>query len=369
MIPYGHQYIDNQDIKSVLNVLKSDWLTQGPKILDFEKSLAKYCDAKYAVAVCNGTMALHLAYLVAGLSKLDEVITTPNTFVATTNMILAVGAKPVFCDIRNDTFNIDEAKIENFITKKTKAIVPVHFAGHPCEMEVIQKIAKRHKLIVIEDACHALGAQYKGSNIGSCKYSDMTIFSFHPVKSITTAEGGAILTNNKNIYQKLLLLRSHGIEKDKKGFNVMTELGFNYRLSDISASLGLSQLKKLDSFIKKRHEVVRWYKKVLSNVKEIILPKELPRLKSSWHIYVIITKRKKNRIPLYLYLKKHNIGVNFHYPCIYEHPYYKKNGFKKNRCLNAEIYSKTAITLPLHVLIKKEDIKFISKIIRSFFEA
>ncbi|MEK7173425.1 MAG: aminotransferase class I/II-fold pyridoxal phosphate-dependent enzyme, partial [Patescibacteria group bacterium] len=188
MIPYGHQSIDVGDIRAVAGVLKSDWLTQGPKVAEFEKALAKYCGAKFAVAVSSGTAALHLAYLVAGIGKGDEVITSPNTFVATTNMMLAVGAKPVFCDIRKDTYNIDETKIENLITPRTKAIVPVHFAGHPCEMDEILKIAKRNKLVVIEDACHALGAKYKNKKIGSL--SDMTVFSFHPVKVITTGEGG-----------------------------------------------------------------------------------------------------------------------------------------------------------------------------------
>src|SRR3989338_10507184 len=193
-IPYGRQAIDNADIKAVVKVLRSDWLTQGPAVKQFEESLAKYCNAKYAVAVSNGTAALHLAYLAGGLSANDEVITTPNTFAATTNMLLAVDAKPIFCDIRLNNYNLDETKIEKFITSKTKAIVPVHFGGQSCEMDTILKIAKKHNLLVIEDACHALGASYNNKKIGSM--GDMTVFSFHPVKSITTGEGGAILTNN-----------------------------------------------------------------------------------------------------------------------------------------------------------------------------
>ena len=207
MIPYGKQFIDKKDINAVVKVLKSDWLTQGPKVLEFEKALAKYCGAKYAVACANGTSSLHLAYLAAGLKKGDEVITTPNTFVATTNMLLAVGAKPIFCDIRLDTYNIDEAKIARLITPTTKAIVPVHFSGQSCEMEKINKIAlsaqagKKYKLLIIEDDSHGLGGKYKNGKIGSCKYSDITVFSFHPVKPITTGEGGAILTNNKKFYK------------------------------------------------------------------------------------------------------------------------------------------------------------------------
>ena len=217
MIPYGHQSIDKKDVEAIVKVLKSDWLTQGPKVLEFEKALAKYCGAKYAVAANNGTSALHLSYLVAGLKPGDEVMTSPNTFAATTNMLIVLGVKPVFCDIRLDTYNIDENKIKKLVSKKTKAIVPVHFSGQPCQMDKIYKIAKKYKLLVIEDACHALGAKYRGIKIGGCRYSDMAVFSFHPVKSITTGEGGAILTNNKKYYEKLKLLRNHGIHKDEKG--------------------------------------------------------------------------------------------------------------------------------------------------------
>jgi len=244
IIPYGHQYLDLKDTLSVIKTLWSNWLTQGPTGPDFEKALAKIVGARYAVVVSSGTAALHLAYLASKLKAGDEVITTPNTFVATSNMLLALGVKPVFCDIREDNSNIDESKIESLITEKTKAIVPVHFAGHPCVMEKIWDIAYRHNLIVIEDAAHALGAYYKNQPIGGGK-SSMTIFSFHPVKSITTGEGGAIVTNSQELYEKLKLLRSHGVKKDEQGFNIMTDLGFNYRLSDINSALGISQLKKL----------------------------------------------------------------------------------------------------------------------------
>lgn len=360
MIPYGKQYIDKKDIDEVVKVLKSDWLTQGPKVLEFEKALAKYCDAKYAVAVCNGTSALHLAYLVAGLKKSDEVITTPNTFVATANMLIAVGAKPVFCDIRDDTYNINENKIEELITPRTKAIVPVHFAGQSSEMEAIKKIAVKYKLIIIEDACHGLGGRYKKEKIGSCKYSDMAIFSFHPVKSITTGEGGAILTNSRKIYDKLISLRSHGIHKNKQGKNVMTELGFNYRLTDIQAVLGISQLKKLDRFVKQRHQVVKWYEQELKNIDNIILPKELPENYSAWHIYVIRTKKSIDRDKLTAYLKKQGVSVNFHYPAVYSHPFYRKNGYKNLKLKNMEEYHDTCITLPLHTSLIKKEIKYIA---------
>ncbi len=374
-ITYGQQYLDERDVGEVVRVLKAELITQGPKVLEFEKALAKYCGAKYAVAVSHGTAALHLAYLAAGFKKGDEVITTPNTFVATTNMLLEVGVKPVFCDIRLDTYNIDETKIEKLITKRTKAIIPVHFAGNPCEMAVIRKIAKKHKFFVIEDACHALGAKFKNSRIGNCRYSDMAVFSFHPVKSITTGEGGAILTNNKKLYEKLILFRNHGIYKDKKGKNIMIELGYNYRMTDIQATLGCSQLRKLDNFIQKRHEVVNWYRKELNNIKEIILPIKTSKNYSAWHIYVIRVRNLKLRYRLMRYLDKYEIGINFHYPAVYSHPYYKKNDClprwqagKNIQFKNEEKYQNTCITIPLHIMMTKEEVKYIAQVIKLFFK-
>lgn len=367
MIQYGKQNINQQDVQVVRQVLKSDFLTQGPQVLKFEKALARYCGAKYAVAVTNGTSALHLSYLIAGLKKGDKVITTPNTFVATTNMLLVLGAKPVFCDIREDTYNIDENQIEKLITKKTKAIVPVDFAGHSCEMEKIWKIAQKHNLIVIKDSAQGLGGKYNDFQIGSGRYSDMTIFSFHPVKSITTGEGGAILTNSKKYYQKLISLRSHGVHKDKNGQNVMTELGYNYRMTEMQAVLGISQLKRLNSFIKKRHQVIKWYESELKNIKEIILPQEIKNNYSAWHIYVIRAVHPKLRDKLVKYMKKNGVGVNFHYPAVYAHPYYKKLGYK-DKLKNMEIYHNFCITLPCHTLLKEQDIKYISKLIINFFK-
>jgi UDP-4-amino-4,6-dideoxy-N-acetyl-beta-L-altrosamine transaminase len=367
MIPYGHQKIEQDDIDEVIKVLKSDWLTQGPKVIAFEKALADYCGAKYAVVCTNGTSALHLAYLAADFSDRDEVITTPNTFVATSNMLLAVGAKPVFCDIRLDTYNIDEKKIEELITSKTKAIVPVHFAGQPCEMEKIKKIAGKNNLLVIEDACHALGAKYKNSKIGSCKYSDMTVFSFHPVKPITTGEGGAVLTNNEKYYKKLLLLRSHGIKKDKQGRNAMTELGYNYRMTDIQAALGISQLKKVDNFIKKRRQIVKQYEEELKGVNGIVLPKELSNNYSGWHIYVIRIKDFKKRDELAVYLKKNGIGVNFHYPAVYSHPYYIENGYKNIKLKNMEEYQNSCVTLPCHQQLIKSEVEYMANTIKEYF--
>jgi len=367
MIPYGKQYIDKDDIKEVLKVLKSDFLTQGPKVKEFEEKLAEYCGVKYAVAISCGTAALHLAYLALGLKSNDEVITTPNTFVATSNMLLAVGAKPVFSDVTIDTYNIDESKIEKAVTKKTKAIVPVHFAGHSCDMVFINKIAKKYKLKVVEDACHALGAKYKNKKVGDCQYSDMAVFSFHPVKSITTGEGGAILTNNEEYYKKLIHLRSHGVIKDEKGKNVMTDLGYNYRITDFQCALGLTQLKKLDWFNERRHQVVEWYKEEFKDFDNIVLPTELPDYYSSWHIYIIRTKKADDRDELMEYLKQNDIGVNFHYPAVYSQPYYRENGYKDVYLKIMEEYQKTCITLPCHVHLKKEDIKYIVKTLKDFY--
>lgn len=365
-IPYARQSIDKKDIQATSSVLSSDWLTQGPTVLKFEQAIAKYCRSKYAVSTSSGTSALHLAYLASGIKKGDEVITTPNTFVATTNMLLVIGAKPVFCDIRLDTYNIDESKIEKLITKKTVAISVVHFAGNPAEMDKIIKIAKKYKLKVIEDASHALGASYRKKRIGSLE-SEATIFSFHPVKSIATGEGGIIVTNNKKYYEKMLLLRNHGIYKDKKGANVMTELGYNYRMTDIQASLGISQLKKLTKFIKKREQIVDWYKQELKDCDTIVLPTENKDSKSANHIYVIRIKNRNRRDKFVSFLKKNNIGVNFHYPSVYSHPYYRKNGYRKTKLSNEEKYNKTCITLPLFVGLQKKDIHYISSTIKSFF--
>ena len=368
MIPYGRHYIDNSDIKAVLQSLRSDWLTQGPLVPMFEKKLARYCGARYAVAAASGTAALHLAYLAAGLTSGDEVITTPNTFAATANMLLAAGVRPVFSDIRLDTYNLDERQIDTLVTKKTKAIVPVHFAGQPCDMAAIKTLATKRKLFVIEDACHALGATYRGFRIGSCVYSDMAVFSFHAIKSITTGEGGAILTNSKKFYDKLTLLRSHGITKDKNGFNVMTELGYNYRLTEFAAALGIAQLKKLNGFIKARRRVVAMYARELKDLKNITLPVVLSGGNSSWHLYVILVKNKKDRLPLYTYLRDNGVGVNFHYPSVYAHSYYRHHGYQGVSLPNAELYQHTCITLPCHVSLTQAEVRYIVKTIADYYK-
>ncbi|MCM8832211.1 MAG: UDP-4-amino-4,6-dideoxy-N-acetyl-beta-L-altrosamine transaminase [Candidatus Omnitrophica bacterium] len=366
-IPYGHHHIDESDIKEVVKALKSNWITQGPKIKEFENALCEYTGSKYAVAVSSGTAALHMACLAAGVKEGDEVITSPITFVASANCVLYCGGRPVFTDIQEDTVNIDPEEIKKKINKKTKAIIPVHFAGHPCDLEEIYKIAKENNLIVIEDACHALGAEYKGFKIGACKYSDMTVFSFHPVKSITTGEGGAVLTNREDLYEKLVMLRNHGITKDDKKFinkgeggwyYEMQELGFNYRITDFQCALGISQLKKLDKFIKRRREIVQIYNKELSKIEEVILPLERPYVKSSWHIYYIRLRKPEKREFVFKQLQKKGIGVQVHYIPVYCQPYYKnKLGLQKYP--KAGNYYNSTITIPLYYGLKKDEINYI----------
>jgi len=370
IIPYGHQFIDAKDVKEVIKVLKSDWITQGPKVKEFEEALCKYTGAKYAVAVSSGTAALHIACLAVGISSDDEVITSPISFVASANCVLYCGGKPVFADVQEDTVNIDPIEIKKKITKKTKAIIPVHFAGHPCDLEEIYNIAKKYNLIIIEDACHALGAEYKGVKIGSCEYSDMTVFSFHPVKSITTGEGGAVLTNNKEIYEKLLIFRNHGITRDINKFTVknvgswyyeMQELGFNYRITDFQCALGLSQLKKIDKFIERRREIVEFYNEQLKDLEEIILPIEKPYIKSSWHIYYIRLKDSTKRRAVFEKLRESGIGVQVHYIPIHLQPYYRKIfKYKKGDYPVAENYYETTITLPLFVGLTIKQLKYIT---------
>lgn len=369
-IPYGHQWIDNNDIKEVVEVLKSDWLTQGPKIEEFEKSVAKYCKAKYAVAVSSGTSALYMAYRAAGIKPEDEVITTPLTFAATSNMIFFCGAKPVFADIKEDTLNIDPKGIEKKITQKTKAIVTVDFAGNPCDYDKILKIAQKHKLLVIEDACHALGAEYKNKKIGSL--ADMTILSFHPVKHITTGEGGMILTNSKNFYGRLKVLRSHGIVKKPEQGGWYYEIenpSFNFRITDIQCALGISQLKKIDSFIKRRREIAAIYNKSFKNIKEIITSAQKDYAKSSWHLYPIQVEGP-DRKKVFENLREMGIGVQVHYMPLHLHPFYqKKFGYKLGDFPIAENYYKRAITLPLFPKMTNKDIEMVIRAVKKVIDS
>lgn len=352
-IPYGRQSINEEDIQAVTDVLHSDFITTGPKIEEFEQKVAEYTGAGYAVAVSNGTAALHAACFAAGIGSGDEVITTPITFAASANCVLYCGGKPVFADIDKDTYNISTEDIERKITKQTKAVIPVHYAGQPCDINKIHEIAKKNGLIIIEDAAHALGADYKGKKIGS--FSDMTIFSFHPVKHITTGEGGMILTNDRELYQRLLLFRSHGITRDSTKmqncegdwYYEQIELGYNYRISDIQCALGLSQLKRLDSFVEKRRRIAEKYNSAFKNLEGVILPYQKAGCNSSWHLYVLQVLNNKRK-KVFDKLRCAGVGVNVHYIPVYCHPYYQKTGYNQTACPNAEKLYDNIISLPIY---------------------
>ena len=362
LIPYGRQFIDKNDIKEVLNVFKKERITQGPKVEEFEKAVSRYCKAKYAVAVSSGTSALHSAYIALNIKEGDEVITTPLTFAATANCIIFCKGKPVFADIEKDILNIDPQKIEEKITEKTKAIVIVDFAGHPCDYDKIKKIAKEYGLFIIEDAAHSLGSEYKGKKVGS--FSDITTLSFHPVKAITTGEGGMVLTNNKKFYERLKAIRHHGIVRKPKiapWYYEINEIGHNFRITDFQCALGISQLKKLDKFIKRRREIVKIYNSAFKDTKEIFLPVEKDYAKSSWHIYPIrlnLEKLKVVRKNIFEELQKKGIGVQVHYIPLHLQPFYKKKfNYKKGDFKVSEDYYNRAITIPLFPKMTNEEIE------------
>jgi len=380
-IPYATQWISAGDVAAVSGALKSGWLTQGPGVREFEEKAAGYCGAKYAVAVSSGTAALHIAALAAGFKAGDEVITSPITFAASANCILYSGAKPVFADIDKRTYCIDPLKIKSAITRKTRGIIPVHFGGHPCEMPKVQKLARENGLKVIEDAAHAIGATYgyrgREFKVGSCAHSDMTVFSFHPVKHITSGEGGMVTTNDEGLYRKLLLLRSHGITRDaslmeKKGegpwYYEMVELGYNYRVSDFQCALASSQLDRLDGFVRRRREIVEMYNSSFRDTKELVTPYEKPGSQSSYHLYVV-QLRSIDRKKAFEALSARGLGVNVHYIPVYTMPYYRKLGFKMGLCPAAEGYYKKAITLPLYPKMSDEDVEYVIRAVKDTMDA
>lgn len=353
MIPYGKQTIDQDDIQAVVDVLKSDFLTTGPKIEEFEQTVADYVGAKYAVAISNGTSALHAACFAAGIGPGDEVITTPLTFAASANCVLYCGGTPVFADVDPKTYNIDPEDIRRKITDRTKAIIAVHLAGQPCDMDAIHSIAHEYGLIVIEDGAHALGSVYKGKKVGSL--SDMTTFSFHPVKPITTGEGGMIVTDNEEFYKKMALFRSHGITRDDSmmtrndgpWFYQQFDLGYNYRITDIQCALGCSQMKKLDRFLARRKEIVARYNEAFADCDNIITPYQLSDTESGWHLYIVQVKNCDRR-QVFEAMREKGIGVNVHYIPVYMHPYYQEHGYENVHCANAEEIYSHIISLPLY---------------------
>ena len=384
IIPYSRQLISNNDVEAVKKVLKSDFITQGPLVSRFEKKISSYVQAKFSVAINSATSGLHLACLAIGLKKGDWLWTTTNSFVASANCGLLCGAKVDLIDIDLKTYNIsiEDLKKKLAIAKKKKklpkVLIPVHFAGRPYEMKEIFKLSKKYNFKIIEDASHALGSKIYGNKIGSCKYSDLCVFSFHPVKNITTGEGGIVSTNQKKYADKIKILRTHGINKQKKYFqNKKTEprhyeqimLGYNYRMNDIEAALGISQLRKLNSFIKIRNKIAQNYANKLKNL-PLILPKTDKKIINTYHLYVIRInekKTRKSRLSLYKYLKKRSINVNVHYIPIHHHPYFKKRGFNKIGFPNAEIYYKNSISIPIFPGLKEIENTKVIKSLNEFF--
>jgi UDP-4-amino-4,6-dideoxy-N-acetyl-beta-L-altrosamine transaminase len=383
MIPYSTQKIDKKDIQEVVKTLKSSFLTQGPKVIKFEREIAKKVNAKYAATTNSATSALHISCMALGFKKNDILWTTPNTFVASSNCALHLGGIVDFVDINYLTGNIDLFLLEKKLInakkkgKLPKILVPVHFSGLPTDQDKIHKMSKKYKFKIIEDASHSLGAKYNNENVGSCKWSDISIFSFHPVKIITTFEGGAAVTNNKTLYEKLKLFLNHGITKDKKNFKYKNKklwyyeqqlLGLNYRMTDVAASLGLSQLKKLNKFVNIRNIIAKDYNKYL-NQKYLHIPKVEKNILSSFHLYVIKTKDQyqKYHEKLFNYLRKNKINVNLHYIPIHLHPYYRKLGFKKGDYKISEKHANNSISIPIFPGLKKKEIVKICDLINNFF--
>lgn len=365
MIPYARQHIAQEDIDAVVAVLQSDWLTQGPAIERFERAVADYCGVRYAVATCNATAALHLACLALGVRVDDTGWTSPITFVASANCLRYCRAQVDFVDIEPETWNLDvdalACKLEQAARHGNlpKVVIPVHFGGQPCDMARIRELSRQYGFAVIEDAAHAIGASYRGAPVGRCEYSDITVFSFHPVKIITTGEGGMLLTNRQDLYEKLVLLRSHGITRDAgrmaepshgPWYYQQLELGYNYRMTDLQAALGLSQLTRIDDFIARRNELAARYESLLEGL-PLTLPVAKEDRRSSWHLYVVRLDPAHARIgrcEVFENLRRVGIGVNLHYIPVHTHPYYRRMGFKPGDFPEAERYYAEAITLPLY---------------------
>ena len=378
MIPYARQSISEEDIEAVTQVLRTDCITQGPIVSQFEKAIANYCSAQYSIAVSSGTAALHLACLALDVSVDDLVWTSPNTFVASANCALLCGAAIDFVDIDYKTYNISldalKVKLQNAqqLGQLPKVLIVVHFAGQSSEMKEIKVLSEQYGFAIIEDAAHALGGEYLGQKIGSCVYSDLTIFSFHPAKMITTGEGGMVLTNKSELAEKIKRLSTHGITKDPRlmadgshgqWYYQQLELGFNYRITDIQAALGLSQLPRLDEFVKKRRQLALFYNRQLEDF-DLTIPWQHPDTMSSWHLYVIrlnLEKINKDRKNVFDAMITADIGVHVHYIPVHTQPYYQQLGFKEGNFPQSEQYYREALTLPLYVDLTEQQITYISK--------
>ncbi len=370
-IYYGHQYIDEADIQAVVDVLRSDYLTCGPKIAELEKKLCDITGAKYAVVCSNGTAGLHMAVLAAGIGAGDEVITTPITFAASANCALYCGARPVFADINPETYNIDPASVEKCITDKTRAVVAVDYTGQSADLEPLLKLCREKNLVLIEDGAHVIGTTYQGKKNGSI--ADMTMFSFHPVKTVTAGEGGAILTNSEEYYRKLLLYRAHGITRDETLMEHSADgpwyyeqlvLGYNYRMTDMQAALLISQLDKLDLFSRRRKEIVARYNEAFAKLPGIVIQKEIPESDTTRHLYILRIKPEAfsiDRRQFFDALEAENVCCNVHYIPTYYFPYYEKLGYRKGLCPNAEKLYEEIITIPLYYAMTDEDVESVIK--------
>ena len=362
LLPYGRQTLTEADVAAATEVLRSDWLTTGPKVAEFEEAIADYVDAQHAVSFSSGTAALHAAVLAAGLKPGDEAITTPLTFCATANAALYGGGTPVFADVRDETLTIDPKEVERRITPRTKALLPVDYAGQPADLDALLALADRHELLVIEDAAHALGAKYRSRMVGSI--SHMSVFSFHAVKHLTTGEGGMVTTNNSDFAQRLREVRNHGIDSDARARQAaghwhyeMTTLGFNYRLTDIACALGLAQLPRLSANLARRRAIAARYGKALATVPSLTLPIVAADVTSAWHLYPVRVDASIDRAEVFNALRAEGLGVNVHYIPVHLHPYYRSRfGYRGGEFPIAETASGRLISLPMFHGMTDEDV-------------
>ena len=377
-LSYGRQFIDDQDIQAVTDTLKSDYLTCGPRVTQLEEKLCAVTGAKYCVAVSNGTAALHIAALAAGIGPGDEVITTPITFAASANCVLYCGARPVFADINPATYNIDPASIRACISPRTKAVVAVDFTGQAVELDEIRAICREYHLTLIEDAAHSIGTLYKGQPIGSL--ADMTTFSFHPVKTVTAGEGGAVTTNSKELYDKLVLLHAHGITRDRDQmahptddpwYNEQVGYGFNYRLTEIQAALLLSQLNKLEQFSRRRKEIVARYDAAFSRIPQLQIQREIPQSDTTRHLYILRLRcdmLRCSRREFFDALGAEGIHSQVHYLPVYWHSHYESLGYEKGLCPQAERYYQEVMSLPLYYSLTNQDVNDVIYIVEKLID-